>query len=199
MADDIHALLDKRQEIETIARQAAAGAGGGPKLAAAVVDAFVDLMPPGAVQMSAVPVGLGPGRSGGAGRKSGTVVLNWARLMDGVTDIVISASEANTQHLWVVVFVGLAIWCEVHDAAISPLGADEATALLALWKYRTPGEESVADETGFAKTNAIRVELGLPALPKPKYAAALERLAQLGCIKTHRDAIYLRDSIRLSY
>lgn len=196
MANDYNALLAKRQEIETIARQAATISGGGFKMAGAVVDAFVDLTLPSRVDAENDLDGFAADAE--APRKPGTIMLSWRKLTDVVTDIVIAAAEANTQHLWIVVFVGLTIWSKLQASAAERLTADEATVMLALWKYRRLSDE-IGDDDGFIKTNAVRAELGMPALTRDKYGAVLACLLQLGCLDVKDGVIRLRDALRLPY
>jgi len=197
MANDYNALLAKRQEIETIARQAATISGGGLKMAGAVVDAFVDLTLPSRTDAENDLID-GFRAEPPEARKPGTIVLSWRKLTDVVTDIVIAAAEANTQHLWVVVFVGLTIWSKLQATATESLTADEATAMLALWKYRRTTDE-IREDDGFTKTNAVRAELGLPALAREKFGDVLACLLQLGCVDLKDGVIRLHDAIRLPY
>jgi len=197
MANDYNALLAKRQEIEIIARQAATISGGGFKMASAVVDAFVDLTLPSRADAENDLID-GFAADADAPRKPGTIMLSWRKLTDVVTDIVIAAAEANTQHLWIVVFVGLTIWSKLQASAAERLTADEATTMLALWKYRRSSDE-IGDDDGFTKANAVRAELGMPALARDKYEAVLACLLQLGCVDVKDGIIRLRDTLRLQY
>ena len=176
-------------DIEDIARAAMQDAGGGPfKFVGSVVGNFIELKgssePPATWQA-------------GARHRPGRILLSWRKLMPVLPEIVLDSAEANSAHVWLIVFMALAIWSRLAAAAPEGVGADDATTLLALWRYRNTNDE-ISESDGFARTNAVRAEIRLPPLAKPDYAEAVDRLARLRCLSLATGTIQLRDSIALA-
>ena len=176
-------------DIEDIARAAMQDAGGGPlKFVGSVVGNFVELKgcvaPPATWQA-------------GARHRPDRILLSWRKLMPLLPEIVLDSAEANSGHVWLIVFMALAIWSRLAAAAPEGVGKDDATTLLALWRYRNAHDEIPAAE-GFARTNAVRAEIRLPSLAKADFADVIDRLARLGCLSLATGTIQLRDSTALA-
>jgi len=179
----------KLADIEDIARAAMQDAGGGPfKFVGSVVSRFVELRacqaPPATWQA-------------GARHKPDRVLLSWRKLMPVLAEIVLDSAEANSGHVWLIVFMALAIWSKLAAAAPEGVGVDDATAMLALWRYRNANDE-ISETDGFAKTNAVRAEIRLAPLAKRDYGEAIDRLGRLGCLSLATGVIQLRDSAALA-
>ena len=176
-------------DIEDIARVAMQDAGGGPsRFVGSVVSNFIELRgcstPPATWQA-------------GARHKPDRILLSWRRLMPALPDIVLDSAEANSAHVPLIVFMALAIWSRLASRAAEGVGVDDATTMLALWRYRNASDE-IFETDGFARTNAVRAEIRLPALTRPDYAQAVDRLARLGCLSLSTGMIQLRDSTALA-
>ena len=190
MGRDIDAALTLT-DIEDIARMAMQDAGGGPsKFVGSVVSNFIELKgcatPPTTWQA-------------GARHKPDRVLLSWRKLMPVLPEIVLDSAEANSAHVWLIVFMALAIWSKLAAAASEGIGVDDATTMLALWRYRNANDQ-ISEGDGLARTNAVRAEIRLPPLAKPDYAEVVDRLARLGCLSfaIATGVIQLRDSTALA-
>ncbi len=176
-------------DIEDIARAAMQDAGGGPsRFVGSVVSNFIELKgcatPPATWQA-------------GARHEPSRILLSWRRLMPVLPEIVLDSAEANSAHVWLIVFMALAIWSRLAAAAPEGVGIDDATTMLALWRYRNASNE-ISETDGYARTNAVRAEIRLPALGRPDYAQVVDRLARLGCVSLSTGTIQLRDSTALA-
>lgn len=176
-------------DIEDIARAAMQDAGGGPsRFAGSVVSNFIELKgsstPPATWQA-------------GARHRPDRILLSWRKLMPVLPDIVLDSADANSAHVWLIVFMALVIWSRLAAAAPEGVSADDATTLLALWRYRNATDE-ISENDGFARTNAVRAEVRLPPLARLDYAGVVERLARLRCLSLSTGMIQLRDSTALA-
>jgi hypothetical protein len=176
-------------DIEDIARAAMQDAGGGPfKFVGSVVSNFIEL------KGSAAPAATW---QAGARHRPERISLSWRKLMPVLPEIVLDSADANSAHVWLIVFMALAIWSRLAAAAPEGVGVDDATTLLALWRYRNANDE-ISESDGFARTNAVRAEIRLPPLARPDYAGTVDRLARLGCVSLVTGTIHLRDSTALA-
>ncbi|MBV8538545.1 MAG: hypothetical protein JO128_23300 [Alphaproteobacteria bacterium] len=176
-------------DLEDIARAAMQGVGGGPpRFVGSVVSNFIELKgcstPPATWEA-------------GARHNPDRILLSWRRLMPVLPEIVLDSAEANSAHVWLIVFMALAIWSRLAAPAPERVGVDDATTMLALWRYRNDSDE-ISDTDGFARTNAVRAEIRLPALARPDYAGVVDRLARLGCLSLATGTIQLRVSTALA-
>ncbi len=176
-------------DIEDIARAAMQDVGGGPcRFVGSVVSNFIEL------KGCATPPAMW---QAGARHEPSRILLSWRRLMPVLPEIVLDSAEANSAHVWLIVFMALAIWSRLAAAAPEGPGVDDATTMLALWRYRNAADE-ISEPDGYVRTNAVRAEIRLPALARPDYARVVDRLARLGCLSLSTGTIQLRDSTALA-
>ena len=169
-------------DIEDIARAAMQDVGGGPlPFVGSVVSNFVEMKGQTAL--------TGTSRPAAGGR----VWLTWRKLMPVLPEIVVDSAEANSGHMWLIVFMALAIWSKLAATAPEGIGVDDATAMLALWRYRNANDE-ISEGDGFARTNAVRAEFRIPPLARPDYADVIDRLGRLRCLSLATGVIRLQDS-----
>jgi hypothetical protein len=183
-------MMSKQIEIEQVARAALQRAGGGPlKFVDAVVSNFVELTGPSR-DLAA--------REKGKPGKPGNLSLSWRKLMPALPAIVVEVAEANSAHVWLVVYIALAIWSKLSVSAAERIEIDDATTMLALWRYRNADDE-ISEDDGLSRTNAVRAEVRLPPLAKPGYAAVIDRLVRLRCLSLATGVIRLRGSAAVIY
>jgi hypothetical protein len=193
VARDIDPMMSKQIEIEQVARAALQRAGGGPlKFVDAVVSNFVELTGPSR-DRAARDKGQ-PGKPG----NPGNLCLSWRKLMPALPAIVVEVAEANSAHVWLVVYIALAIWSKLSVSAAERIEIDDATTMLALWRYRNADDE-ISEDDGLSRTNAVRAEVRLPPLAKPGYAAVIDRLVRLRCLSVATGVIRLRGSAAVIY
>jgi hypothetical protein len=200
MEFDNEALETKRKEIEGFARQAISRFSWAQSSTAdSAVQAFARLTPPTKPEMVIHMITMQSfGRGGGRSQKPGNIYLNWRKLIDVAPDVTIAAAGALASPYWLLPLIGLYIWNKLWRGAEEELSEVEATTIYALWKNRN-GDNKISEDDGYARTNSIRNQQGMPALSRSEYSAAISRLLQMECIEIEEGMIWLREWVRIAY
>jgi hypothetical protein len=197
--DDV-ALERKRQEVIGIAIDAIRQAGF-PDVEAAerAVAAFARLTPPQKPEFKIQLITMQSLAQEAESVKPGNLFLNWRKLVDVIPDAVIAGAGATAAPTWLLPLIGLYVWRAIWRGASETLSRDEATVIMALWKYRTSENNTIDEDEGFRRTNKVRATQGLQPLDRTIFREAVIKLVRMGCIEMSDGNLWLREWVRVTY
>jgi hypothetical protein len=200
MSYDNEALETKKREIEQLAEMSVGSFSKcSPDISKTVVSAFVRITPPTNEEPPPIQfITVFSSGMSGTTRKPGNVFLNWKKFFEIVPDVTVAGAGVAEAPHWLYVVIALYVWNKLWCGAKENLSDAEATAILALWKFRNDARK-IGEAEGYERTNEVRREVGLVELSKADYSAAINRLTRMECIDMTGGLIWLREWVRIVY
>lgn len=196
---DYQALDEEKQKLNRLAQEAIPQElARREDLAEEIIRIFVNLTPPESPPtiMENITISSG-GLRGGYSRKPGNLVMNWEKLLKLVPDLVISLVGFSGP-VWLIPFVGLHVWSTLWSESKVELDPNHAMALLAMWQNKDE-KNKISEQDAFTAVNRYLSESGMRTITDRQFAAVIDQLAALDCVKLEEGVIWLREWVNTSY
>jgi hypothetical protein len=195
MGEDIFAQLKKEKELRQIAAQALPTAlENKDDVTQSIVDIF-EVVPP-EVETTFKSIQMYSATNANT-IKPGNIILNWRKLPEKISDIVLIGAGATSS--WLVPFAILRICQLALDLANIPLSRHHAIALHMILKHKDSSHHNIAENEVFTKTNEYLVEKGDHALDKKQFSQVINELVKLQCVELIDGRLRLKEKVNAKY
>ncbi|NWF94288.1 MAG: hypothetical protein HXY46_15430 [Syntrophaceae bacterium] len=138
------------------------------------------------------------GLRGGRTRKPGNIILSWDKLFALIPDMVLSFF-GFTGPPWLLVFVALKVAATVWSSSAEKLSPEHAMTLYAMWNHGRQQGKRVGEDDAFACTNEHLARHNMAPLSRNRFAAIIDDLCALRCIKLKEGVIHLTEYVKNKY
>jgi uncharacterized protein YlbG (UPF0298 family) len=148
------------------------------------------------------PIGIGGGKS----IKPGNILLNWRKLLVGVSDTILTVAEAGAgtgtgavAMPWLIPFAGLVVLDKILSLLTIEITERHAAVIWTIWSNRDP-KDCVEGKAILKLVNKELKKYNLPKMNQKELDTILEELKKLKCIKEIEENKWcLREKVKVSY